>query len=130
MATTYTLFKTFSVASILFLFIFFMSASLALAQDPCVKVGDTYKCGNPINAGDVVKLIKSVVAQTQPFFIGIITFLIIYFGFTYVKAAASGNQAELAKARTHLLYAFLGAAIAGGAVIIVEAVNKFAQGLK
>ncbi|MDP3769851.1 MAG: hypothetical protein Q8R40_02860 [bacterium] len=130
MATTHTLFKTFSAASILFLLVFFMSASLAWAQNPCVKVGDTYTCGNPIKAADVVALIDSVVAQVQPFAIAIITFLIIWFGFKYILAARTGNAQQITNATTLLSKTFLVAAIVGGAVVIVNAVVKFAQEFK
>lgn len=119
-------FTIFSAASILF---FLMSISLAWAQDPCVKEGDTYKCINPIKAADVVALIDSVVTQVWPFLLAIATFIIIYSGFRLAVAAGTGNQAEISKWKNNITWVILGSAIIAGGVIIVQAVRKFAEGL-
>lgn len=54
---------------------------------------------------------------------------IIFVGFKFVSAAASGNQAELTKAKTMLWWVLIGTAIVIGASVLAQAVVNFASGL-
>ena len=86
-----------------------------------------YNCNfkNPITSNpDLCNLIKSVVAQVRPFAITLVSLLIIIYGFRYVLAAASGNEGKLKEVHKQLGWLLLGAAIVGGAVIIIGAVVK------
>lgn len=54
---------------------------------------------------------------------------IIFVGFKFVSAAASGNQAELTKAKTMLWWVLIGTAIIIGASVLAQAVVNFASSL-
>ncbi len=86
---------------------------------------------NPVTASNsLVDLIISVLKQIQPFMMMLAALGILWIGFKLVIAVGTGNQADITKWKSLFAYALIGAAIIAGSVVIVEAVRKFAAGIK
>ena len=87
---------------------------------PIVSLADGSTCDptkgqicNPINAGSLEGLIKTILEGVLKIGIPIIALAIIYSGFLFV--AARGNSEKITKAKDALLYTLIGAAILLGA---------------
>ena len=102
---------------------------IVFAARPPFVFGENFIFTNPIQSQDAVALIKSVVAQVQPFAITLTVFAIIFVGVQYVIAVASGNPGKTQQAKVLLFYVMIGATIVAGALVIANAVILFAQGL-
>lgn len=85
---------------------------------------------NPIHAGDLADLIQDVVDEVQPFALTITATLIIIFGFQYVKAARTGEEAAIKKWKKYILELLAAAAVVAGASVIIDAVVQFATEIK
>lgn len=85
---------------------------------------------NPINQGDAITLIQSVVAQAQPFALALAAFSILCTGAYYAIAVGFGMQGSVATAKKLLIDAIIGSVIVAGGVVILNAVITFIQGFK
>lgn len=101
----------------------------ALAQltiEPCETSG---KICNPLkNATSLTALIQNVLVKVLQIGIPIVALAIIYSGFLFVFAR--GNEENLTKAKSALLYSIIGAAILLGSWAIAELIQNTVVGLQ
>lgn len=85
---------------------------------------------NPISpTSNFPRLIEKIAVAVRTIAIPLAGVAIVFVGFKFVIAAASGNQSELTKAKTMLLWVLVGTAIIIGASVLAEAVVNFARTL-
>lgn len=85
---------------------------------------------NPISpVSSFPQLIDRIASALRTIVMPLAIAAIIFVGFKFVNAAASGNQAELTKAKTMLWWVLIGTAIVIGASVLAQAVVNFASGL-
>lgn len=82
---------------------------------------------NPIQANDLPSLVQSISTALITIVIPVSTIGIIWAGFKFVTASASGNDGELTKARKMLLWIILGTALVIGSSLLARAVVNFAK---
>ncbi|MBI2056503.1 MAG: hypothetical protein HYT37_03965 [Candidatus Sungbacteria bacterium] len=79
---------------------------------------------NPLNASDLPTLIEHLSTALMKLAIPFAVAALIWAGFKFVAASASGNEAKLKDARVMLQWIIIGTAIiVGGAALVYAAVN-------
>jgi hypothetical protein len=88
---------------------------------------DSGKIVNPINAGTINELIKTILEGVLKIGIPIIVLAIIYCGFLFVSAR--GNPESIKKAKDALIYTLIGTAILLGSWAIAQLISTTVQAL-
>ena len=76
------------------------------------------KLTNPLAFGSLPEFLVAILDIVIQIGFPIIVLFIVYIGFQFVRHSAEGNSEELAKDRTNLLWAFVGALILLGAQVL------------
>lgn len=84
---------------------------------------------NPVSAEDLPTLIGNISTEIITVVLPLAVIGIVYAGFRFITASASGNPGEIEKAKKMLLWIIVGAAIVVGASVLAKAVVNFAKGL-
>ncbi len=77
---------------------------------------------NPVDENTFLDLLKRFAEDVRTVAVPFAVVAIIFVGFKFVTASASGNPAETAKARKLLKWVVVGSAIIVGATVLVDAV--------
>lgn len=84
---------------------------------------------NPVRAQNFPELIETLAKAIRMVALPLAVVAIIFVGFKFVTAAASGNANELTKVRQQFWWILLGTAIIVGASVLAQAVVNFAKDL-
>lgn len=100
---------------------FVVLAGLTVVNDPKI----TFK--NPLQSVDLPVLIRTVKDQLMPLAVTIVSLYIIFAGFQYVWAAATGNGTITQKAKDHIRSALFFALLIAAGSAILNAIMQFAR---
>jgi flagellar biosynthesis protein FlhB len=118
--------KTKNILTISFLSIFllFGVALMTHAEDletPGAGCDPATQLCNPLKAETIIEFIVAVIDVLLIFAVPIIVLFIMYAGFLFVTAR--GNEAQISKAKSALLWAVVGGVIALAAKLIIEVIT-------
>lgn len=101
---------------------------LALSA-PVFAEEEEFELKNPIDAESFPELLKSITKGLIPLALTLATAAIIWSGFKFITASASGDTSKIKEARATLTWVLVGTAVAVGAYALASAVVNFAEGL-
>lgn len=110
---TYKLFRKYLPQ--LFVFVMLGAGNLAFAQT-------SYGFPNPIGSSTFADLVNNIAIAVRNIAIPFAVIAIIFVGFKFITASASGNQAELTSAKKLFVWVLIGTAIIVGASVLAQAV--------
>lgn len=84
---------------------------------------------NPIRFDSIYEFLDGLLGLVIAIGFPVIVLFIVYIGFTFVQASATGKTEDLKKAKENLMYAFIGALILLGAQALSLAIQGTVEGL-
>ena len=103
--------------------VFLLMASFFIAGFALANNGFT----TPLNFNTITEFLTGIINAVITILFPIIVLMFVYSGFLFLKA--QGNPGEIAKARTALMWSFIGAMVVLGAWALAHAVEAILKAL-